>query len=188
MGVVGSNPVCYADVRETIRDGWVLLHRSPGLLTRAIGVAGRSSYTHAEMAGWWHKRLMSLGMASCGGRAVPLSQLVRRRSGKIDVYSVVGLRPVDSIRAVDAMIDVIQADYGWWNLAKIALSHLPVVRWFVRPKLDDTLNGGVPTCGHAVSLALRAAHLDAVPNLADCRTEPADLSRSAILKYEFTLT
>ena len=79
--------------------------------------------------------------------------------------------------------------YGYAALLGAAVLHLPVVRWFIRPDLDDdTLDRRPPFCSQACSMADRlGGGVDPVEHLADRLTEPADLARSPFYRYRFTL-
>jgi len=187
-------PVSYRDARRKIRGGDLLLFRPRGFISQAIAVAGRSEYTHAAMAGWWNGRLMCVEMCARGGRARLLSNVVRRSPGTIDVYQAgsalnAGAAGSFSRRAaVRAMIDITGRRYGWFNLFRAALLHLPLLRFVVQPELDDAADDAWPPfCSQAVAAATRAGGVDPVPNLADRLTEPADLARSAFYAYRFTL-
>jgi len=160
-----------------------------GLSGRLIAKAGRSDYSHAGMAAWWNGRLMCLEtIQGRGGRAVLLSNLVRKYPGRIDVYSAqANGQPFDRRAAVEAMIEITGRPYGWWSLAWVALVHLAVVRLFVRPNTDDAANGSLPFCSLAVSRAVRAGGVDPVPRLADRATEPGDLARSRFYSFLCTL-
>jgi hypothetical protein len=179
----------YSDARRTIRNADLLLFRRRNRIGRWIAVAGRSEYVHAAMAGWWKDRLMCVEMTSGGGRAQLLSNLVEQWPGIIDVYRANVLRRRFSCeRALQAMIGITGKRYGWTNLFRAALLHLPVFRFFVRPESDDALTTARPPfCSQAVSMADRTGGVDPVPNLADRLTEPGDLSRSPFYAYAFTL-
>ena len=180
----------YDRARSKIRDGDLLLFRPrPGLFGRLIATAGRSRYSHAAMAGWWNGRLMCLEtLQGRGGRAALLSNLVRARPGRIDVFAANATRRrFDRSAAVAAMIEITGRRYGWWSLILVALVHLPVIRLLVRPNTDDAANGSLPFCSQAVARACRAGRVDPVPNLADRLTEPGDLARSVFFRYRFTL-
>lgn len=182
--------VAYNTVRGKIRDADVLLfRRRRGFMGKLIATAGRSEYSHAAMAAWWNDRLMCLEtVQGCGGRAVLLSTLVEDAPGRIDVYRALPkLRRFRRQAAVEAMIETTGRRYGWPALLKAALTHLPVVRFLVRPETDDAADGHLPFCSQAVARAYRLGGLDPVPNLADRLTEPGDLARSAVLEYRFTL-
>ena len=185
-----QHAVSYRLARPKIRDGDLLMfRRGRGLIGRAIATAGRSEYTHVGMAAWWNGRLMCLEtLQGRGGRAVLLSNLVERSPGRIDVYAANATRRrFDRRAAVEAMIEITDRRYGWWSLWLVALLHLPVVRFFVRPDTDDETNGSLPFCSQAVARACRAGGVDPVPRLADRLTEPGDLARSRFFRYRFTL-
>jgi hypothetical protein len=186
-----TNIVPYSAARRNIRDGDLLLYRPRDWYTRLIAVAGRSGYVHAAMAGWWGGRLMNVEMTSGGGRAQLLSNLVERWPGAIDVYRANAARRRFSRQAaVRAMIEITGKRYGWFNLFRAALFHMPLVRFIVSPDVDDAEDSPrwPPFCSEAVAMACRRGGVDPVPNLADRLTEPADLSRSPFFAYRFTLT
>ena len=119
----------YIDVRGEIRDADLLLFRRRNWYTRMIAVAGRSQYVHAALAGWWKDRLMCVEMTSGGGRAQLLSNIVDRWPGVCDVYRAnAARRRFSRERAVAAMIAITGKPYGWLNLCRAALLHLPVFR------------------------------------------------------------
>jgi hypothetical protein len=181
--------VHYGDARGQIGDGDLLLFRRRG----AISIAGRGAHSHAAKAAWWDDVLFCLEIRGwTGGRAVTLSSQVRRLPGRIDVYEVNpdGRWPeYDRAGASRFMRRLAGCDYGYGGLAGAALLHLPVVRWFVRPDLDDSsVDRRPPFCSHACVMADRiGGGVDPVPHLADRLTEPADLARSPFYRYRFTL-
>ncbi len=178
----------YSEARPLLADGDVLLFRSRGWIWSLIAVAGRSHYTHAAMVGRWRRRVMCVEMTGGGGRAQSLSNLVERWPGTIDVYRTREIPVVKRLRAVDYMIDVTARPYGRWNLLRASLLHLPVVRCFANPSLDDAEDDRRPMfCSQAIASAYRSVGFDLVPNLCDRLTEPGDLARSALLEYQFTL-
>jgi len=183
-----------------VRDADLLLYRrrhgDPAGL--AICVAGRSDYSHVAMAGWdWdpavmHLRLSAIQIVSFRGGCKPrLRDEVERWPGRSDWYQANpdGRWPeFDRIEAVARMLQFVGCRYGRWALFRVGLLHLPLIRWLVRPNLDDAGNGsGPPFCSHAVAIATRAGGVDAVRNLADRITEPGDLARSLFYRYAGTL-
>jgi hypothetical protein len=189
MTMSESMHVHYPEVRHEIRNADLLLFRRRNWYTRAIEVAGRSPYVHAAMAGWWKDRLMCVEMTSGGGRAQLLSNLVERWPGVIDVYQANAIRRRFSReRALLAMIRITGKHYGWVNLFRAALLHLPVFRFLAQPDTNDQeTSRWPPFCSQAVATADREGGLDPVPNLVDRLTEPADLARSSFYDYRFTL-
>ena len=179
----------YADVRCEIRNADLLLFRRRSPLGRLIAAAGRSHYVHAAMAGWWSDRLMCVEMTSGGGRAQLLSNIVEQWPGVVDVYEAnADRRRFSRRRALLAMIGITGKRYGWANLCRAALLHLPVFRFLVQPDTNDAeTSTWPPFCSQAVAMADRVGGGDPVPNLADRLTEPGDLARSAFFDYRFTL-
>ena len=181
--------VVYSAARKDIRDGDLLMFRSRDWYTRLFAIAGRTEYVHAAMAGWWNGRLMCVEMTSSGGRAQLLSNIVAQWPGVCDVYRAnAARRRFSRQKALLAMIAITGKPYGRWNLWRAALLHLPLLRFCVRPDMDDAEESAWPPfCSQAVSMACRAGGVDPVPHLADRLTEPADLARSSFFQYRFTL-
>jgi hypothetical protein len=181
--------VHYPSVRHHIRDGDLLLFRNRGL----ISIAGRGEHCHAAKAAWWGNDLFCLEVTGWfGGRAVTLSSQVAQKPGRIEVYEVnPGNRwpQYDRVAAVRFMRRLCGCPYGYGGLLAAALLHLPLVRWLVRPDLDDAAcDRRPPFCSQACAMADRiGGGVDPVPHLADRLTEPADLARSSFYQYRFTL-
>ncbi|MGA2621674.1 MAG: hypothetical protein ABSF26_29080 [Thermoguttaceae bacterium] len=181
--------VRYPAVRHHIRDGDLLLLRRRGI----IAVTGRGEHSHAAKAAWWGNDLFCLEVREwIGGRAVTLSSQVARWPGRIDVYQANPDNRWPSYNragAVRAMRRLCGCQYGYAALVGAALLHLPVARWFVRPRLDqEAAEGSPPFCSQACSMADRlGGGVDPVENLPDRLTEPADLARSPFYRYRFTL-
>ena len=181
--------VRYRDVRSRIADADLLLYRRWG----PIAVAGRGIHSHAAKAAWWHEDLFCLEVRELtGGRAVTLSSQVERFPGRIDVYEV---NPDDRwpeynrAGSLRVMRRLAGCDYGYASLIMAAMLHLPVVRWLVRPDVDDEAwERRPPFCSQACAMADRiGGGVDPVKHLADRFTEPADLARSPFYRYRFTL-
>ena len=179
----------YGDVRSLIADSDLLLYRRWG----PIAIAGRGDHCHAAKAAWWGEDLFCLEVRDLsGGRAVTLSSQVERFPGRIDVYETNAesrwpeYNPAGALRVMRRLAG---CDYGYMSLATAAMLHLPVVRWFVRPNVDDkAYDRRPPFCSQACVMADRiGGGVDPVPHLADQFTEPADLARSPFYRYRFTL-
>ncbi len=177
-----------ADIRD---DDLLLWRRGSGLTGRLIAACGRGIYSHAATAAWIDGELCSLETVQFhGARKRRLADQVARFPGRIDLYAANpgGRWAFDRAAAVRRFIAMLGSDYGWWGLVRAGLWHLPLVRLFVRPDLDDCANGSqLPFCSSAVSIACRAGGVDPVPGLPDRLTEPQDLARSLFFSYAFTL-
>jgi hypothetical protein len=186
-------PVQLTDVAADIRDGDLLLFRGRGLVSRLIGVAGRSEYSHAARAVWWGRDLFCCEVRELrGGRAVTLESQVRKFPGLIDVFEVNPAnrwREYDRRGAVRYMRRLAGCDYGYLGVLQAALRHAPLWRFLVHPDSDDQRAPGQPPfCSQASTMADRlGGGVDPVPHLADRLTEPADLARSPFYRYRFTL-
>jgi len=181
--------VRYADARPRIRDADLLLFRRRGL----ISIAGRGEHSHAAKAAWWDGDLFCLEVREWkGGRAVTLSSQVERFPGRIDVFEVNPLErwpEFDRVAASRVMRRLAGCDYGYRAVLAAALVHLPIARLLVRADVNDArLDRRPPFCSQACAMADRlGGGVDPVPHLADRLTEPADLARSALYQYRFTL-
>ncbi|MCG8451233.1 MAG: hypothetical protein MI725_16825, partial [Pirellulales bacterium] len=162
-------------------------------VSRLIGVAGRSEFSHAARAIWWGETLFCCEVRELkGGRAVTLESQVHRFPGRIDVFETnPGNRwnEYDRAGAVRYMRRLAGCDYGYFGVLQAALRHLPLWRFWVRPDMDDKkVTRRPPFCSQACAMADRlGGRVDPVPYLADRVTEPADLARSNFYRYRFTL-
>lgn len=178
-----------AGAQQKIRDGDLLLFRRRGV----ISVAGRGEHCHAAKAAWWDGDLFCLEVQWLqGGRAVTLASQVALYPGRIDVFQTNPRNRwhnYDRAGAVRFMRKLCGCGYGYTGLITAAFLHMPIVRWFVRPDMDDNaIARRPPFCSQACAMADRiGGGVDPVPQLADRLTEPADLARSPFYRYRFTL-
>ena len=181
--------VPFSTAKSQIEDGDLLLYRC----TKLIAVAGRGDYSHAAKVTWWDNDLFCLEVREfLGGRAVMLESQVEKYPGKIDVFesNPDGQWPGYSRRgAIRYMRRLTGCRYGWFNVIWAGISHLPFLRWFIKPQKDDALETNRPPfCSQAVTMADRiGGDVDPVEFLSDRLTEPNDLARSPFYRYRFTL-
>jgi len=179
----------YATGRQLIADADLLLFRRRGL----ISIAGRGIHGHAARAVWARGILLCCEMRFfSGGRPTLLSQAVRAWPGRIDVYRPNPKnrwRQYDAGAAADWMLRLAGRDYGLRGLLGAAARHVPIVRLFLPPDVDDrAIDRRPPFCSQACVMADRlGGGVDPVPNLADRLVEPADLARSPFYEYLWTL-
>ena len=197
VDLMSRNPklVHYPDVRSSILDGDQLLLRRQGVIGSIIASMGRGIHSHAAKAAWWGSDLFCLEVREFhGGRAVTLSSQVEKYPGQYDVYEVnpsgrwTGYKRAGSTQFMRRLCGT---EYGYFNLWRAALLHMPVVRCLVKVQTADCecILERIPSfCSQACALADRlGGGVDSVPNLADRLTEPADLARSPFYQYRFTL-
>jgi len=145
------------------------------------------------MLAWWDDDLLVLEVhPRYGGRAVTLASQMHLWPGRLEVFAAdfEGRWPEWHPRgAVRMMRRLCGMAYGWKSVLWVAMRHLPILRWVLRPELDDQLLGPWPPfCSQACVVATRlGGGVDPVPHLADRFTEPADLARSPFYSYRFTL-
>lgn len=177
------------EAKHQIRDADLLLFRRRGL----IAIAGRGEHNHAAKAAWWGGELMCLEVREWhGGRAVTLASQVKRRPGQIDVFRVnpaQGWPAFDRSRSTQFLRKLAGCDYGYAAVLSAAALHLPLIRMLVRPETEDAaIDRRPPFCSQACAMADRiGGGVDPTPHLADRLTEPADLARSPLYQYRFTL-
>lgn len=200
------NPIKYDQAKELIQEGDILLFRGSGVIGFLIKRYTGGVHSHVALA---HKDGDVLECVEfrefMGGRSVSLKSQVDNSPLNIDVF-----RPVKSIsyeemdaegntklieknyteETASAMTeDIIRwtgQPYGWSNIWKMFLRFIPGARLFQQNINDDEV-AKAKVCSTAVTVALRRNFMDPVPYLADDRVSPADLARSPILQYLFTI-
>jgi len=200
------NPIKYDQAKELIKEGDILLFRGSGTIGFLIKRYTGGVHSHVALA---HKDGDVLECVEfrefMGGRSVSLKSQVDSSPLNIDVF-----RPVKSIsyeemdaegntklieknyteETASAMTeDIIRwtgQPYGWSNIWKMFLRFIPGARLFQQNINDDEV-AKAKVCSTAVTVALRRNFMDPVPYLADDRVSPADLARSPILQYLFTI-
>lgn len=80
--------------------------------------------------------------------------------------------------------------YGWWRIWEIAKIKLPFIRWFFKIDVNDEQSQEdiYPVCSSVVAHCFRKHYTDLILERPDNKTSPADLSRSPLTHYMFTLT
>lgn len=196
------------EVARDIRTADLLMFRGQSWVSRLIGTAGRSEYSHAAMADRLSCGNGTPGQsdAHCGdeiyctevregvgGRIVTLASQVRKYPGQIDVWALgrSGYYNFDPYGAAALMRKFAGQDYGWWSVAQAAMQHVAFVRLGRKHNydLERDLYDRPPFCSEAVSYACReGGGQDPAAGLADRYTLPGDLVRNAMLtQYLFTL-
>lgn len=184
-----------ANAAALIETGYLLLFRGKGWVSYFLRQAGRSQYSHAAMAGWMGGNLWCVESREfVGGRAVTLESQVRNYPGDIDVYKPTLIGMEGRLQAFQLMTLRTGCKYNYRGIFRAAGVHAVVSRLVCEANTDDGSSSDTfdPTrpvfCSEAVAEAYRlGAKADAVPNLIDSETEPADLGRSGAFQYIFTL-
>jgi len=200
------NPIKYDQAKELIQEGDILLFRGSGIIGFLIKRYTAGLHSHVALA---HKDGDILECVEfrefMGGRSVSLKSQVDAAPLSIDVF-----RPVKSIsyeeldedgnfklieknytkETASAMTeDIIRwtgQPYGWKNIWKMFFRFIPGAR-LLKQNFNDDEVAKAKVCSTAVTVALRRNYMDPVPYLADDRVSPADLARSPLLQYLFTI-
>lgn len=190
----------YAELRDSIKDGDVLLFRgAKSRISAIIRWATRSSYSHAALALWVDDRLMVAESREFRGcRLVPASRAVE--GAVVEVCRLDPRHESDLDRAAvrKEALSRLGEPYGWRSILRTAVGKLPLVAFFKARRSiglgnkayseDDMHDAGQSVvCSTYVALCYRAGGIDLVPNLADRDTTPGDLARSALLAHKVAL-
>jgi hypothetical protein len=190
--------VPYHEAKQSIKEADVLLYRGKGLVSWLIKRYGGGMHSHAAMAHWDGEHLECLEFREFkGGRSVSLKSQVATHPDNIDVFRVANLIEYGDERheltediagnIVDIMIKNTGLPYGWKNFWKLGKHYVPFLR-LAKQNMKDDDPADVFVCSTAVAYAFRKAYIDPVPYLADAAVMPADLARSALFKYQFTIS
>jgi hypothetical protein len=170
----------YAQTRDTINDGDVLLFQGTGLFSRLIRWVTRSSYSHSGLAIWWNDRLMVLESTEPEVRIMPLSILVGHYP-RVDLYKAA--KVYNGVQLFEAATEALGKKYAVWSVVR-----------FLRRIIFRIRGGGDPRkppdkfiCSQLVSFAYREAGLDLDPGNPDEFTSPQALSKSKMLVFAGTL-
>ncbi len=151
--------VPYREAMSQIQEADVLLFRGEGLISWLIKRYGSGVHSHAAMAHWDDDDLQCVEFREFkGGRAVSMKSQVATHPNNID----------------------------WKNFWKLGKHYLPFCR-LAEQNIKDNDPTNVFVCSTAVVYAYRQAYIDPVPYLADSAVTPADLARSCLFEYKFTI-
>jgi len=168
----------YPEIRDRIQDGDILLFRGKSWISRLIGWATRSPYSHAGILGWWHGRLMVLEAVSNGVVASRMSIVVQRYSGKVELWTT------DLQLERKAVIHAAQILLGK-RYSKLKLLH-NLKRLLLGRRRDEPADpDDAPEefiCSEFVSRVWRAGGIDLAQDSPDMYTKPADIARSPSLR------
>lgn len=191
----------YGEVRSQIRDADLLLWLPTSLHGRAICGASDGIHSHASLACWvtlssGSRRLLCLDtQEGRGGGVSPLSAMVSRHPGKIDLYQANSdnrwpeYEPLRSKLAEAFWDEVTPLEYGLWTAAHMGLTRLALLRFLVRPNHDDQhISARPPVCSQAIlRLIRRITGVDMVPGLSDSSSWPVHIERSLFCKGTWRL-
>lgn len=174
----------YAEIRDQIRDGDILLLRGNYLSSRLFERATHSAYSHATIALWWGDRLMLLQAEAAGVEAVPLSVAIGIYEGRCDWYPLRHDALPHIAPKLPAVIARAKAylgiPYGYWNLVK------KLCKRALRLHLHETRPEAGMYCSQFVAEAFKSAGLPLLDREA-IDTFPKDIALSPIVEYRCSI-
>ena len=197
----------YAQARELIQEADVLLFHGGKFPSIGWVISTYTSglHSHAAIASWDGDSLDCVEVREFkGGRSVRLSSQVKLHPGKIDVFRAmpkVFYEKFDNNEIIDynkvlgekrrhsitqTMRDLTGQSYGWSLIWQIIKSYLPFIRLAHGNYKDDSENNTF-ICSSSVAYSYRLNYMDPCPYLSDDSTKPADLARSPLFHYQFTI-
>lgn len=198
----------FEEAKGLIKEGDILLFRGSGWIGFLIKRYTGGDHSHVGIAHLDGKTWECVEFREfMGGRSVSLQSQVAANPTKIDVFrplSKISYEVMDEetgqISVVNKEYDKETADkttqeiikwtgqpYGWENIWGMLIRFLPLVKLVTKQNTDDDDLTKAKVCSTAVTVALRQNYMDPVPHLADDRVSPADLARSPLLQYLFTI-
>ena len=189
--------VPYREAMSQIQEADVLLFRGEGLISWLIKRYGSGVHSHAAMAHWDDDDLQCVEFREFkGGRAVSMKSQVATHPNNIDVFRAANNIEFENVgysitkdvcnEITDVMGGITGLPYGWKNFWKLGKHYLPFCR-LAEQNIKDNDPTNVFVCSTAVVYAYRQAYIDPVPYLADSAVTPADLARSCLFEYKFTI-
>lgn len=204
--------VDFAEARELLAEGDVLLFRGTGFWSYFIKKGGYGRYSHVGIAS--SHGTNGSRVWECvefreykGGRSVNLKTYMEQSNIEIDVYRPSSIKRIyqydteieqvmpitiglNTKAVTNAMREMTGLPYGWRRIALLMQMKIPFLRFFysIESISDDTLEHPIyPICSTAVAYSFSKAGFDLVHNRADRATEPSDIARSPLLSYIFTI-
>jgi uncharacterized protein YycO len=170
----------YDDVRNTFRDGDLLLFRGNGLFSILVRLLTRSPYSHAGLVYTFEGNVYCIEAVGAGVRLIRVSELVRRYHGGIDHFALPEAQDTQRRRAVS---------FAFRQLGKL-YNTLGIVRYTVALLLDRkgySKRTGEWFCSELVAAAYAHQGYDLVSNDEDAYTSPSDLATSPRVQLVCTI-
>jgi hypothetical protein len=197
----------YDKAEEILQEGDILLFRGKGLISFLIQRYTGGLHSHVALASKCNDVWMCVEFREFkGGRSVSLKNQVGKNPTNIDVFrplSSVSFQKMNEDKTITTVNktytnemahsmtqDIISwtgQEYGWKNIFQMFSRFLPGIRLLRGQDTNDEDVARAKVCSTAVAIALRKEYMDPVPYLADDRVSPADLARSPLLQYLFTI-
>ena len=191
------NIIPYSEALPLIQEADILLFRGNGILSWLIKRYGSGIHSHVGIAHWDNGNLQCVEFREFkGGRSVSLKTQVDNSPFGIDVFRAAKrvdyqnesyvLDDIKKSKITTTMLKLTGLPYGWKNIWKLFKHYLPFCR-LASQNIKDNNATKIFVCSTAAAYAYRTSYIDPVPYLADSAVTPADLARSSLFEYQFTL-
>ena len=171
----------YDAIRNSIKNGDVLMYRGNSLESRIIMLATRSKYSHAGIAVWWNQRLMVMEAIGKGVVVRPLSQSVNHYHGDVELFtSKEDIPEEERHQMIRFAQEELGKDYATWKAVKLGLQIL-----FQRnkEKRDKLRRERQLFCSYYVAQIYNSTGRDLKRGVSDRFMTPGDVAGSPMLKH-----
>ncbi len=175
----------YDDVRNSIKNGDVLLYRGRSLYSLLIMFITRSFYSHAGLAVWWNERLMVMEAVGKGVIITPLSSSVDKYDGRVDLFKPREEIPDDErLTLIEFAQEELGKEYARWKAIVLGIRLL--FQWNIE-KRDELRRERKLFCSYYVAQAYNAINRDLKKGVSDRFMTPGDIANSPLLQPVATL-
>jgi len=196
--------------KKLIKEGDILLFRNKGIIAFIIQTLTNGKYSHIGMATWSYNGEDILELTEIrewyGGRTIVLKNAVNSNTNGIDVYRISSpvykykskidenyILQIEKIKleydgrlVSNCLRNLSGINYGYKRICEIWARHIPILRFFMPWDFEENRKV-YPICSSAISYCVRDNFTDLVHFAPDKRTSPADISRSPLTNYLFTI-
>jgi hypothetical protein len=175
-----SRMVKYAQVRDQIKNGDVLMYKGRGLVSSVIRWVTHSPYSHAALAVWWNQRLMVMEAIGQGVIVNPTSRSIRHYRGDAEWFSCKKeISEDDCLRMVIFAQEELGKSYGRW---KAILLGIKILFEHDLEKRDRLKREKRLFCSEYVAQIYNFIGLDLKKGRSDRFTKPDDIANSPLLE------
>ncbi len=175
-----SRIVKYAQARDQIKNGDVLMYKGRGLVSSVIRWVTHSPYSHAALAAWWNQQLMVMEAKGQGVVVNSTSRSIRHYRGDVEWFSCKEeISEDDRLRMVKFAQEELGKSYGRW---KTILLGIKILFEHDLEKRDRLKRGKKLFCSEYVAQIYNSIGLDLRKGRSDRFTKPGDIANSPLLE------
>jgi hypothetical protein len=175
-----SRMIKYAQARDQIKNGDVLMYKGRGLVSSVIRWVIHSPYSHAALAAWWNQRLMVMEAKGQGVVVNSTSRNIRHYRGDVEWFSCKKeISEDDRLRMVKFAQEELGKSYGRW---KAILLGIKILFEHDLEKRDRLKREKRLFCSEYVAQIYNSIGLDLKKGRSDRFTKPDDIANSPLLE------